>query len=281
MAFQRTRLTLVYCKGTNNLWPLSSLKFSDALQKLTRDRQFFQEVVIIVTHVIRNLVQRVIDLDLPLLLLADIPDRLQKHYDDYRTAAGRANTPAGGELSTPQLFASLQPHIAILPSAGRALDPKLPFVSPAYMMALVENILRSVLPSQDLGAATEFAVIRDALVYVVFGNLFTKLAQPWFIHTMLIKFLQEQPVHATVPTSVTESPPSFWARICTKLKQIRSGLALFQRAFQRRSDPILSAHLFKLLSSCLLASERPCLQQSLWWAELSADLCGGTLDRFV
>lgn len=249
-------------------------------QRLTKDRTFFQEVTRIVSHVVARLEEHVKDLDLPALLLADIPKLLEKHCKDYRTAEERAGTPAGGLLSLSELFHSVHPHIAIRPASTCKVDPKLPLVSAPYMIAMVEGILEAVLPLEDYAAESERTIIREVLIYVVCGNLFTKLSQPWFIHTILIKLLATDPDHVTVPESTASPPPSLFARVTSTLSKAISLLSSFSPFSSTPSGPDLTAAAIQLGATIFRAEERPIVRQGLWFSEIMSDIFSGSIDRY-
>lgn len=247
--------------------------------KLTRDKSFFQEVVRIVKHVVEQIGNHVKELDLPALLLSDIPDLLEKHYRDHQTAQKRANTPAGGNLPLPQLYYSLHPHIALRPPSIHPVDPKLPFIASPYMIAVVEGILKVVLPPEDFAAESERTVVREVLIYVVFGNLFTKLAQPWFIHTVITKVLSTDPDHVSVPISLPSPPPSLLTRASQTFTRALSLLSSFSPFTPSANGPDLCLSGINLSATVFRAEERPLLQQTFWWAEISSNLLNGALNK--
>lgn len=176
-----------------------------------RDRDFLPQVTRVVTHVISDIERRASDIDLTSLVLRQIPTLLDLHVNDYRAVAIRMDTVFTSVSPPPtvsSIFHLLQPHVAIQPNQ----EPGASIISEIYLRQLVENILRHSLPSQDWESETERLIVREIVACVVLGNVFKKLAQPWFLHQLILGLLKpgstaqsEVRAFCTRPTHSTHS----------------------------------------------------------------------------
>ncbi|CAE6454197.1 unnamed protein product [Rhizoctonia solani] len=154
-----------------------------------RDRDFMPQITRVITHVIQDIEQRASRVDLSHLVLRHVPALVNLHLNDYRVAAMRMGTAFTHTLPSPTvpgLFHVLQPHVAIQTNQ----EPSAPIISQIYLRQLVENILRLSLPSEDWESETERAIVREIVACVVLGNMFKKLAQPWFLHQIILGLLK-------------------------------------------------------------------------------------------
>lgn len=249
--------------------------------RLTRDRQFLEEITRVLVQVIQRLEDRLSIAassgQLALLLTNDAPRILQSHYSDYHTAETRVRCGDDGNIGFEQLFLRSRPHIAFDP-ADDASDPKLPYISAPYMHALVDNLLADLLSPQDYRSQTERAIIREILVYVIFTNLFTRLAKPWFIHSIIIKLLAPPATapkaeNATPPPSLLEKCGHLWSLVATYL----TSLSLTLLAASVQTDHIWP--IFSLAATALRTSERPILAQILWCFRVACSLVYSQLNK--
>ncbi|CAE6518191.1 unnamed protein product [Rhizoctonia solani] len=157
-----------------------------------RDRDLMPQITRAVTHVIQDIEQRASRVDLSNLVLRQVPALVDLHINDYRVAAmrvGTALTDASPSPTIPSLFHMLQPHVAIQTNQ----EPDAPIISKIYLRQLVENILRLSLPPEDWESETERCIVREIVACVVLGNMFKKLAQPWFLHQIALGLLKPSP----------------------------------------------------------------------------------------
>ena len=172
--------------------------------------------------------------DIVRLVFASLPRVLERHVRDYRRAeeevANASAYGAGVRLpghqsntlgSAPDplmmpispleaLFHSLQPHAAVASSpvfsahlaemgeGARSAEKLPPCVNADYVRALVEALLKEFLPEEDYTAETERSVVREVIVGIILAGVFNKVAQPWFIYSLVAKTLERKQ---------TESPP--------------------------------------------------------------------------
>lgn len=186
---------------------------------ISPDRTFIQQVASIIIHVVQALEVRLANVDLVELLVLDLPALLERHVEDWEQADAKARTGHAHNLDRDNVFHLLQPHIAVnlvpLPVSG-ILEPK---VDKTYLRALVDNLLQLLLPPEDYRAETERTIVREIIVNIILGNVFDKVAQPWFLHQIIAKLVEgendkaevrrsgsSQGVDDTAPSSF--SPPS-------------------------------------------------------------------------
>ncbi|KAG8821301.1 hypothetical protein FRC18_011381 [Serendipita sp. 400] len=151
-----------------------------------RDREFPQEVMRIVSHLIKELEARMLVADVPYLIANAIPTLVTQHYLDYRTAESKFFTSYATGLHPEQsdslhyLFHSLQPHMAVSPEGE---------VDPNYVRQVIEHIMKACLPPEDWDAETERTIIREIVVKIVLEDAFPRLSQPWFLQKMALELL--------------------------------------------------------------------------------------------
>ncbi|BGP42127.1 hypothetical protein JCM10449v2_006129 [Rhodotorula kratochvilovae] len=157
------------------------------------DKAFLQAVTAVLVHVIQALEVRLATVDWTELLVRDVPELVAAHYRDWDLASERAGGGSAHNLSPEQLFHNLQPHIAIslsTPSQASSSSRAVPHVDKVYLRTLVDHILRLLLPPEDYRAETERAIVREILVGVVFGAVYGRIAQPWFLHGIIARQLE-------------------------------------------------------------------------------------------
>ncbi|CAG8632928.1 9354_t:CDS:2, partial [Acaulospora colombiana] len=150
-----------------------------------RDREFPQEVTQIITHVLRQVEDRVMVADVPLLLANVLPTLLKQHYADYHTASAKVATSYVTGLPSDNdplahIFHSLQPHMAI--SAEGKIDPN-------YIRQAVEHVMKACLPPEDWESENERSIVREIIVKIILENAFPRLSQGWFIQKNLLELL--------------------------------------------------------------------------------------------
>ncbi|KAF8679960.1 Proteasome subunit A N-terminal signature Add an annotation, partial [Rhizoctonia solani] len=154
-----------------------------------RDRDLIPQITRVIIHVIQDIEQRASSVDLSNLVLHQIPTLVDLHVNDYRVAAMRMGTAFTNTSPSPTiagLFHMLQPHVAIQTNQ----EVGTPIISEVYLRQLVENILKLSLPPEDWESETERCIVREILACVVLGNVFKKLAQPWFLHQIILGLLK-------------------------------------------------------------------------------------------
>ncbi|GAA5926136.1 Nvj3p [Sporobolomyces koalae] len=154
------------------------------------DKHFLQAVTTVLIRVIQALEVRLASIDWTQLVLEDLPSLLENHYRDWDLACEKAQDLSTHNFSRDEMFHRLQPHIAISLSESTGS----PQVDPVYLRALVDHLLKILLPPEDHRAETERAIVREVLVGVVFGSVFGKVAQPWFLHGVIARVLEAREV---------------------------------------------------------------------------------------
>ncbi|GJJ09430.1 hypothetical protein Clacol_003652 [Clathrus columnatus] len=144
------------------------------------DKEFLPEITRIIAVFLRSIEARLALVDLPTLLLKEIPALITQHYSDYRNVHYKLGSSyaTGGTSTLPQLFHQLQPHMAV--SADGQWNE-------TYMRQIVEHVMKMTLPPQDWEAEAERTIVREIIVKNILGSVFNKLAQPWFVYKLLIE----------------------------------------------------------------------------------------------
>ncbi len=166
--------------------------------KITRyDKEFLPQITRVLTSVARSLESRLTATDLSPLVFRDVPTLLTQHSIDYRNAKAKLNTSyaAAGAATLPQLFHQMQPHMAV------SADGK---IQEAYLRQAVDFLLSASLPQEDYGPEPERYIIREIVVDVLMGVL-PRLAQPWFIHKLILDFIGPENEDDREPTQVCAS----------------------------------------------------------------------------
>ncbi|QRW18988.1 20S proteasome subunit [Rhizoctonia solani] len=167
-----------------------------------RDRDLIPQITRVIIHVIQDIEQRASSVDLSNLVLHQIPTLVDLHVNDYRVAAMRMGTAFTNTSPSPTiagLFHMLQPHVAIQTNQ----EVGTPIISEVYLRQLVENILKLSLPPEDWESETERCIVREILACVVLGNVFKKLAQPWFLHQIILGLLKPPSIQPERPPRIT------------------------------------------------------------------------------
>ncbi|KAK9366004.1 PXA domain-containing protein [Lipomyces kononenkoae] len=163
------------------------------------DRAFVYEVVHIIAHVSRSLEERLRKAELEMLLLDDVPLVLDAHLRDFRLARQKAGTAYAAGKSFEEMFHALQPHPALTPpkhsddnveeSSQGPLSPD--DVERKFLAVLSKGILAVLLPSEDLGSATERTLLRSLLADVVLWKTIDKLSEPFMVHEIISKVIEK------------------------------------------------------------------------------------------
>ncbi|GAA6031623.1 hypothetical protein JCM8097_006554 [Rhodosporidiobolus ruineniae] len=197
------------------------------------DKAFLQAVTAVLISVIQALEVRLTALDWTELVVSDLPALLAQHYRDWDLAVEKAAGGTAHNLSPDAMFHHLQPHIAISLVAPAELSPSCaervqPQVDKVYLRTLVDHLLKLLLPPADYRAETERAIVREIVASVVFGTVFNRVAQSWFLHGIIAKQLEarEAAKKTAEPENEAQGSPSDDA-ILDKLVRIASYLPAF------------------------------------------------------
>ncbi|GAA5953854.1 hypothetical protein JCM21900_005492 [Sporobolomyces salmonicolor] len=268
------------------------------------DKAFLQAVTGVLVHVIQALEVRLATVDWPELLLRDLPAVLEQHYRDWDLAVEKAGGGTAHNLTPEEMFHRLQPHIAISLSTSKDDAPgstakPVPEVDKVYMRALVDHLLRLLLPPEDHRAETERSIVREILVGVVFGSVFNRVAQPWFLHGVVTKLLEGREATVTEAkqaidtTNAGLAPPSILDKVAAVAFSlpglVGSAITAFSRLANLATSTPLPAHhssrpsfqrsLFSLVLAILPSST--CLSQFFHYLSLPLSLFSHSLDALL
>ncbi|KAK7208406.1 PXA domain-containing protein [Myxozyma melibiosi] len=164
------------------------------------DRAFVYEVVHVIAHVTRSIEERIRKVELEMVLLDDIPFVLDSHLRDYRLARQKTGTAYAAGKSFEEMFHALQPHPALVPpaqsddttAAGTPGQPSAEDeIERRFLSVLSKGILSVLLPSEDLGSATERTLLRSLLADVVLWKVVDKLSEPFMVHEIISKVIEK------------------------------------------------------------------------------------------
>ncbi|KDE09459.1 hypothetical protein MVLG_00361 [Microbotryum lychnidis-dioicae p1A1 Lamole] len=189
------------------------------------ERAFVQQVTSILVHVIQALEVRLAHVDCVQLLAVDLPALLETHVRDWDQATEKAHTGHAHNFDRDNVFHLLQPHIAVTlqTTSGTGKGTTQVRVDPTYLRALVDHLLRLLLPPEDYRAETERAITREIIVNVILGNVFNRVAQPWFVYSAITKIIVAQKsshVATRAPDKPPITTPSLPDRILTTISSI-------------------------------------------------------------
>lgn len=161
------------------------------------DRELLPEISSAVVVVIQELDRRIRAADLHQVLLADLPALVTQHYSDFRLARTKLHssyTSGHAQDSDPNvalahIFHNIQSHLAVTPIGE---------VDDTYLRQAVDCVLKECLPPQDWGSEVERSIIREIIVRPVLGAAFSRLTQPWFLHSIFLALLgSPRPIEAS------------------------------------------------------------------------------------
>ncbi|GAA5965074.1 hypothetical protein JCM3765_004848 [Sporobolomyces pararoseus] len=263
------------------------------------DKDFLQAVTGVLIHVIQALEVRLATVNWTELLLRDLPTVLENHYRDWDAATDKAGGPSAHNLSTEEMFHHLQPHIAI----SLVGSPPTPQVDAVYLRTLVDHLLKLLLPPEDYRAETERAIVREVLVGVVFGSVFGKVAQPWFLHGVIARVLEGREATKVAEkkgssgSTSTESIPTPSSSILDQVLSIigqvpsivSSTLTTIANLFVAANSTVLPSHhsssdpLYSNLFSLILAvlPSSPTLSQLVNFASIPLSFLSRTIDALL
>ncbi|KAK9243702.1 PXA domain-containing protein [Lipomyces tetrasporus] len=163
------------------------------------DRAFVYEVVHVIAHVSRSLEERLRKVELEMLLLDDVPLVLDAHLRDFRLARQKVGTAYAAGRSFEDMFHALQPHPALVPPrheddvAEQSSGTSSPSddVERKFLAVLSKGVLAVLLPSEDLGSATERTLLRSLLADVVLWKTIDKLSEPFMVHEIISKVIEK------------------------------------------------------------------------------------------
>lgn len=271
-----------------------------------RDRLFVTHVAAILIHLVQALEVRLAHVDLVELVVLDLPALLDRHVADWDQAGVKAGTGHAHNYDQDNVFHLLQPHIAVSVVEGVA-GPAQARVDPTYLRAMVDSLLRLLLPPEDYRAETERTIVREIVVSVIFGSLYGKVAQPWFLHSAVAKILEgaeqrrtpevakrrreasaqgkEPPIPVTFATlvdkaiSTLSSIPKVLRAVTTSISALYHTATAAPVPSHYADQPPLNLPLFSLLTTLLPAS--PVLSQSLHYLQLPLTFFSSFLTSLV
>ncbi|GAA6061098.1 hypothetical protein JCM10212_006299 [Sporobolomyces blumeae] len=267
------------------------------------DKDFLQAVTAVLVHVIQALEVRLANVDLAELVLVDLSWVFERHYRDWDIAVDKFESGMAHNLSVDEIFHRLNPHLAVSiderfssltdPSpesrTGRATVDKV------YLRALVDPILKLLLPPEDYRAETERTIVREILVGVVFKSVFNRVAQPWFLFGVGARTLEAREAANEVERKMRDDaggrdddPPSFLDKVLNAFSQAPTWISSVVSTVTKvaaTSDPSPSTS--PAVTSCLVSLVESILPHSralshlLTYLSLLLSLVSSPIDALV
>lgn len=145
--------------------------------KITPDRAFLDELILVVAHVCRAVEGRARKVDWTLLLLDTIPNVVLAHVEAYRTAhaASSASGPALDSARLHTIYKVLRPH----PAFADAESDR------SYRNALASGLLLHLLPHDDAENPCLQTFAEALLADLLFGSVLSRVCEPLFVLTAI------------------------------------------------------------------------------------------------
>ncbi|KAM0790712.1 hypothetical protein ACM66B_004568 [Microbotryomycetes sp. NB124-2] len=192
------------------------------------DRLFINKVTTLLVHVVQTLEVRLAEADLIALLVNDIPALLERHVVDFDQALAKSQTGVAHNLDLAETFHSLQPHMAVKLVKDGTTKSSIPVIDKTYLRTLVDHLLKLLLPPEDYQSDTERTIVREIVVNIIFGNLFNRVAQPYFLHSIIVKLLESRDANVNPPRD--EAGTDIDISSTPALEYLARGLHSLQRA---------------------------------------------------
>ncbi|OJJ47653.1 hypothetical protein ASPZODRAFT_131207 [Penicilliopsis zonata CBS 506.65] len=160
--------------------------------KITTDQVFVQEILQVIAHCTRALEQRLRQVDVPQLLLDEIPALVEAHITSYRLAQQQSKL-SGLPSSRRAVYHALNPH----PSFSPVPDPSDPQTvaqqqenEALYRQLLAQGVLAVLLPTEDLKNGCLTALVGDILADLILGEQVSQAAsEGWFLWEVTTKLI--------------------------------------------------------------------------------------------
>lgn len=146
---------------------------------ISDDNEFLSDLCGIVARLVHVLEERIQKLNLSDVLLDDIPYLLETHISNIRLIKDRISSGLLPSGDLERAFHALRP-IKALDSPEKEL---------AFNKILSENLAKLLLAPTDSNSPCASAFVSALLSDIVMGNLTDKLAQPWMIHEIALKII--------------------------------------------------------------------------------------------
>jgi len=173
------------------------------------DRDFARAITATLAHTLHEIKRRV-QLDdcraLIELITVDVPSVLAQHVHDLDDARAKAGSACAHNTTPEAMYHSLAPHIAVSVDSTGA-----PVVDALYLRTLTDQVLARVMPARDYGAQAARTIAQELVANVVLGAVFTTLSQPYFLHQLLLRLLED---HATRSHATQSSTRQSLADLC-------------------------------------------------------------------
>ncbi|KAI9143437.1 PXA domain-containing protein [Paraphysoderma sedebokerense] len=183
--------------------------------EVTADGDLMRELIGLIANVSTQLESRLKKIDYPTLLLIDIPLLLTHHHKSYKYTESlqkvyRPHPPRQSTSSIPPssaLFNYTHPHFA-LDSPDKLRQ---------YLTALSEEIIKILMPRNEVRSETVKLILRDLLSCTVFENLLKMCSDPENVNRWLIQLLSSMTCTSLQSKTIAKEPPKSSSTLSTTL----------------------------------------------------------------
>ncbi|CAM9022982.1 unnamed protein product [Wickerhamomyces anomalus] len=155
--------------------------------ELTDDHEFLDEIVDITAHITRNLETRIKRVDLTQLLLDDVPLILNDHLEAYRKIHEELGSRFLPDETMDKAMDHIYNHFALMDDDET--------VEADYLKVLSKNVLKYLLPHDDLNSTLVEEFMKSVLSDLLLKNIIEKIIQPYQIFEIIsiaCEFLVDQ-----------------------------------------------------------------------------------------
>ncbi|KAG4306407.1 hypothetical protein PORY_000395 [Pneumocystis oryctolagi] len=157
----------IICRDHINIW----------YEQMTHDKSFVEELLFLISHIIKELEKRFFMVKHEMLFLDSIPMIAIKHIN------GKAQKIVKEDINSHKTFDEIlhkfQPHPALDSQENEHL----------YLRLVADGLITSLLPSNDLKSECERVIIREILSDFVLKKAIDKLSEPSILFEVITKLI--------------------------------------------------------------------------------------------
>ncbi|KTW32772.1 uncharacterized protein T551_00257 [Pneumocystis jirovecii RU7] len=158
----------IICRDHVNIW----------YEQMTHDKNFVEELLFLISHIVKELEKRFFMIKHDILLLDSIPMIAIKHIN-IRRAEKIILTNINSRKTFDDIFRGFQLHTALDSHESEHL----------YLRLVADSLITSLLPSNDLKSECERVIIREILSDFVLKKIIDKLSEPSILFEIITKLI--------------------------------------------------------------------------------------------
>ncbi|KAG5519356.1 hypothetical protein PMAC_001982 [Pneumocystis sp. 'macacae'] len=155
----------IICRDYINVW----------YEQMTHDKNFIEELLFLVSHIVKELEKRFFMIRHDILLLDSIPMIAVKHINGMWFFLLYINS----HKTFDDVFRGFQLHTALDSYESEHL----------YLRLVADGLITFLLPSSDLGSECERVIIREILSDLVLKRIIDKLSEPSILFEIITKHI--------------------------------------------------------------------------------------------